>query len=228
VQAKNVNLDAADLTEYQDMIAKGYTTLLVGTATWKGGASCTSTIADYDFTKIPTTIKFHFGVKAPTSYINAQNTALTGTAFPNEESQRGIQTVTNQAVIAQLTFHLDHFFWESFVHDSPAHFDSFASHYAGATSTPTATMEDFVGVSFKPFKDALGNDVPWRSCVADYTPPTAGAMTFDTLGVPVDPAGDPATSIRDFADYTLYNHSTFGHLNADGLAFVKRNYPSPP
>jgi hypothetical protein len=53
-------------------------------------------------------------------------------------------------------------------------------------------------------------------------------MTFDTLTIPVNAAGDPARVIRDFYDYTTYNHSTFGHLNADGLSFVDRQYPSPP
>jgi hypothetical protein len=32
--------------------------------------------------------------------------------------------------------------------------------------------------------------------------------------------GNPATAIRDFYDYTQYNHSTFGHLNTDRLASV--------
>ena len=58
--------------------------------------------------------------------------------------------------------------------------------------------------------------------------PGVGAMSFDTLAIPVNPLGDPAQVIRDFADYTRYNHSTFGHLNADGLSFVDRQYPSPP
>jgi hypothetical protein len=53
-------------------------------------------------------------------------------------------------------------------------------------------------------------------------------MTFDTLTIPVSPNGNPAQAIRDFYDYTVYNHSTFGHLNADGLSFVDRQYPSPP
>ena len=56
-------------------------------------------------------------------------------------------------------------------------------------------------------------------------------MGFDTLSVNVDPTATcvqgNCTSIRDFFDYTLYNHSTFGHLNADGLSFVDRQYPSP-
>lgn len=226
--AKNINLDAADLTDYQEMIQKGYTTFLVGTATFKGTA-CTSTIAGYDFTKIPTTVHFRFGYVAPTTYVNAQNPDNDpAAAFPNEEHQRGLHTVQNQSTVAQTTFHIDHILWESFVHDSPAHFDPFAAKYAGATTPPTAVLEDFKGYAFKPFVDGLGQPLPWRSCLARYTPPTTGAMTFDTLGVPVNPTGNPATTIRDFYDYETYNHSTFGHLNSDGLAFVSRNYPSPP
>ncbi len=53
-------------------------------------------------------------------------------------------------------------------------------------------------------------------------------MGFDTLGVPVDPSGDPSTSIRDLYDYMTYNQSTQGHLNSDGLCYVQRHYPSPP
>jgi hypothetical protein len=227
--AKNINLDAAALTDYQEMIAKGYTTMLVGTAVWKGGASCTSTIGTYDFTKIPTTIKFRFGLTAPTSYINAQNPDNDPAApFANEEHQRGVQTTQNAVTVAQVTFHLDHLFWESFVHDSPAHFDQYAATKAGATGTPTVTMEDVKGRAFTPFVDALQQQLPWRSCLATYTPPATGAMKFDTLSVPVNPSGDPHTVMRDFFDYVLYNHSTFGHLNSDGLSFIQRNYPSPP
>lgn len=233
--AHNINLDAAAVTDYQDMIAKGYTTLLVGTATWKGnnnanlvGSGCTSTIAAFDFGGIPPVVKFRIGMTAPTSYINAQNPDLDpAQPFPGEEHQRGVNVVTNASQITQLTFHLDHAFWESFVHDSPAHFDQFAARYAGATSVPTVVLEDFQGKAFQPFVDAVGNPVPWRECLGD-APPTSGAMTFSTESVTVDPAGDPATSIRDFYDYTQYNQSTFGHLNADGLSFVERHYPSPP
>ncbi|HEX3482440.1 MAG TPA: hypothetical protein VHT91_45810 [Kofleriaceae bacterium] len=236
--AHNINLDAADLADYATMVTMGYTTLLVGTATWQGnnngtlpgGCTQTAVTPPYDFSVLPTTIKFKFGLIAPTVYRNAQNPDLTGNPNPNEEHPRGIQTAANQATIAQATFHIDHAFWESFVHDSPAHFDSFAARYVGVTPTPVATLEDYKGYSFKPFVDHLGHPLPFRSCVdaTAYTPPGTGAMTFDTLTIPVNPTGDPAMAIRDFYDYTTYNHSTFGHLNADGLSFVDRQYPSPP
>jgi hypothetical protein len=231
--AQNVNLDAAALADYATMVQAGYTTLLVGTATWQGAnSSCTQTAVTpaYDFGVLPTTVHFKLGITAPTYYRNAQNPALQGMAFPGEEHPRGVQTSSNQATIAQITLHLDHAFWESFVHDSPAHFDSFASRFAGQTSVSDMTMEDFRSYGFAPFIDAQGNEVPWRSClpVTDYTPPGTSAMSFDTESVPINLLGDPAQVIRDFSDYTRYNQSTFGHLNADGLSFVDRQYPSPP
>jgi hypothetical protein len=228
VQAHNVNLDAADLVEYQDMITKGNTALLQGTATWKGGSSCVTTNASYDFTALPPVVKFRLALKAPTSYINAQNPENDpADPFAGEEHQRGIKITDNASTIAQTTFHLDHAFWESFVHDSPAHFDQFAAHYIGTTGVPTAKLEDFVGASFTPVKDVNGATVPWRWCFVTPSPPPTGGLTFDTLSVPIDPTGSPSTSIRDFYDYTTYNHSTWGHLNSDGLSFVQRHYPSP-
>jgi hypothetical protein len=239
LSAKNINLDAAAITDYQEMVTKGYTTMLVGTATWQGnkngditdpGCTATTVTPAYNFSVLPKTVKVRIGLTAPTIYRNAQNPALTGTPLTNEEHPRGVVTVANQSTIAQLTFHLDHAFWESFVHDSPAHFDPYAARYAGATTTPTARLEDFKGYALKPFVDAQGHQLPWRSCLpgTDYTPPSAGAMTFDTLTIPLNATGNPAQVIRDFYDYALYNHSTFGHLNADGLSFVDRQYPSPP
>ncbi|HUL76759.1 MAG TPA: hypothetical protein VL691_05785 [Vicinamibacteria bacterium] len=235
--AKNVNLDASDLTDYQDMITHGYTVLYVGTATWRGdapGVTCTSTIPGYDFSKIPPVVDFRFGFAAPTSYINAQNPDNSpASPFPGEENQRGIAVKANTSTIAQATFHIDHPLWESFVHDSPIHFDQIAAQYASDTAAtdpaPTATLDGMVGVDFSAFEDALGNALPWRNCVGDaYTPPPGDQMHFDNLSVPyVLGSSDPAAALRDYRDFMTYNLSTFGHLNSDGLAYVSRNYPSP-
>lgn len=224
--AINVNLDAADLAEYQTMVDKGYTALFVGTATWKGGNACVTTGA-YDFTKLPMTIHFHLGFKAPASYLNAQNPDNTGTADPGEESPRGIQVDASSSIVSQVTFHLDHAFWESFVHDSPAHFDTFAAKVAGASGTPTVEMEDYVGYGIQPIEDASNATVPWRFCPPALPGTQSGGLTLDTLSIHYDPHGDPSMDIRDFYDYTVYNHSTWGHLNADGLSFVQRHYTSP-
>lgn len=226
--AKNVNLDATDLAAYQDMIQKGYSLYVEGVATWKG-AGCTSTSPSYDFGKLPKALNFKFGYKTPAVYSNCQNPDNDpADPFAGEEHERGVAVKGNTAVTAQLTFHLDHGFWESTEHDSPAHFDPFAARFFGAATVPTITTEDLVGVDFTAFKDSAGNPLPWRTCIADYTLPASTTMAFDSKGVPMNPAASPDQALRDYADYQAYNMSTLGHLNADGLCAVARSYPSPP
>jgi len=96
-----------------------------------------------------------------------------------------------------------------------------------AQGTYVVTLDNAVGVNYTAFKFQDG-PLPWRSCLDGYTPPTVDPqMGFDSLSIPYRPGGDPATALRDFADYLAYNQSTQGHLNADGLCFVERHYPSP-
>ena len=102
-RAKNVNLDAADLTDYQEMVTKGYTTLLVGTATWKGnnngtlhrlglhadhrGAGLRLQRAPHD-DQVPAS-----GSPRRRSTATRRTRRSRATPFPNEEHPRGIQTV---------------------------------------------------------------------------------------------------------------------------------------
>jgi hypothetical protein len=229
--AQNVNLDASDLADYQEMITKGYTVLYVGTATFRGGTSCSSPTGSpaYDFTKLPAVVNFRLGFTTPTTYVNCQNPDnAPATAFPGEEQQRGVAVKQNATTIVQTTFHTDHPFWDSFLHDSPAHFDQIAAQYVGVSS-PTATVEDMAAVKTfaDGFKDKDGAALPWRSCLPTYTPPDASAMHFDVQGRTVNTtATAPGAYLRDYRDYMTFNQSTFGHLNSDGLCFVKRNYPS--
>jgi hypothetical protein len=227
--AKVVNLDDQGKADYAVMQAKGYTVLYVGTATWKG-TSCTPA-TDKVLDAIPKVVNFKLGFKSPTTYVNCQNPD-NDPAKPlgKDEHERGVVIKANQPVTAQLTVHTDHPFWESFVHDSPAHFDMIAAQYAGAMGTPTAVLEDVVGIDPTAITDQKKNPVPWRTCSSFYTPPgkVGAQMGFDTQGVPVNPMGDPSKSIHDLYDFMTYNQSTQGHLNSDGLCFVKRGYASPP
>ena len=225
----NINLDARAQQDYGLMIANGWTVLYVGTATFKG-TGCTSTNPAYDFTKLPKVVKFKLGFASPTTYVNCQNPDNDpADPFGSEEHQRGIQIKSNATTIAQATVHTDHPFWESTRHDSPAHFDQLAA-YAKSDGAGgyVVTMGDLRGVNFTAFKDGDGKPLPWRSCVASYTPPnTSMAMNFDSQGIVYNPNGDPNKVLRDYTDYATYNQSTQGHLNSDGLCFVKRHYPSP-
>jgi hypothetical protein len=223
--AKRVNLSAEAEADYQTMIQKGYSVLYVGTATFKG-TDCTP--ADPVFDTLPKVVAFKLGFASPTSYRNCQNPDNDpATPFADEEHERGIIIKANQAVTAQVTIHTDHPFWESFKHDSPAHFDPIAAQYVGATGTPTAVLEDLADVDTEGFTTKTGSLLPFRSCTADYTPPSMGQLHFDTQGVAINPTGDPTKVLRGYADFMTYAQSTQGHMNSDGLCFVARNYRSP-
>ncbi len=227
--AKMLQLDAGD-ADYADMVKNGWVVLYVGTATWKGGSSCTSTDSSFDFSKLPATVNFRLGFKSPTTYVNCQNPDNDpAKALGDEEHERGVQVKANQTVTAQVTVHTDHPFWESFVHDSPAHFDQLAAlAVKDDNGDYTVTLDDTMGVNYTAFQ--FGKDpLPWRSCLSTYTPPNSNTqMGFDSLTIPYDPSGDPSKSMRDYMDYMTYDQSTQGHLNSDGLCFVDRHYPSPP
>jgi hypothetical protein len=229
--AKFLQMSATD-PDYQDMITNGYVVLYIGTATWRGtsGPACTTTDNTFDFTKLPQVVNFRLGFKSPTTYINCQNPD-NDPAKPlgSEDHERGVQVQANNTVIAQVTVHTDHPFWESFVHDSPAHFDQLAALATkDASGNFNVTMQQTIGVDYTGFK--FGSlALPWRACAPGYTPPNSNLqMGFDSLTIPHNPSGDPATSMRDYFDYMYYNQSTQGHLNSDGLCFVQRHYPSPP
>ncbi len=136
-------LDAQGMADYAMMQASGYAVLYVGTATFMG-TSCTPATG---FEAFPEVVRFKLGFKSPTTYVNCQNPD-DDPAKPlgMEEHERGIIIKGNQPVTGQLTVHTDHPFWESFVHDSPAHFDMIAAQYTLSTSTPTAVLEDLKGV----------------------------------------------------------------------------------
>lgn len=231
--AKFLQLQSTD-PDYQDMIANQYVVLYIGTATWRGngtgGAACSTTNASFNFSALPQVVNFRLGFKSPTSYINCQNPD-NDPARPlgTETHERGIQVQANNTVIAQVTVHTDHPFWESFVHDSPAHFDQLAALATkDANNNFNVSLAQTTGVNYTAFA-FNGAPLPWRACLSTYTPPNQNPqMAFDSLTIPYTPGGNPATSMRDYNDYMTYNQSTQGHLNSDGLCFVRRHYSSPP
>jgi hypothetical protein len=232
--AMNVNLDSPGLADYQDMTASGCVVLFVGTATFKGSdATCTAPGApsSYYATEYAgwplagQSVNFHLCFKSPTSYVNCQNPDNSGAPLSGEEAERGIFFKSTQSVIAQVTVHTDHPFWDSVLHDSPAHFDQYAATVAGQGQSgvfPTVTLEMTKGVPYAPaYKDAAGNPLYWRYCIATPTDVHAqftGPMAFDAQSV---------SGLADYYDYATYDQSTQGHLNSDGLCYVDRHYPSP-
>jgi hypothetical protein len=242
--AMNVNIDAAGLADYQTMIADGCAVLYVGTATFKGtdctcptAASATAACDPATYASWPAagqSVPFHLCFKSPTSYVNCQNPDNDpAKALAGEEHQRGIYFKKDMSIVAQVTVHTDHPFWDSVLHDSPAHFDQFAARVAGQGQSgvfPTVTTDLTAPVDYTAYQDAMGHALGWRYCIA---PPTdvhaelVGPMAFDAQSVPHTAGTDGCAGLRNYADFATYNQSTQGHLNSDGLCFVDRHYPSP-
>jgi hypothetical protein len=229
--AYDVNLGVDARSDYAQMVTDGCVVLYVGTATFKGNKSDANCYPP-DRARWPDVVNFRLCFKSPTTYANCQNPDNDpADPFPNEEHQRGVAFQTNASVIAQVTMHTDHPFWDSVLHDSPAHFDQFAARVVGQDGgMPTVTLEMTKGVDYTGYTDALGNVLSWRYCTE---PPTdvhakfTGPMRFDPQSVPPATGSDPVSGLRDYFDFATYNQSTQGHLNSDGLCVVQRHYPSP-
>lgn len=94
--ATKVNLDMAGEADLTEMVSRGYSHLLVGSARFKG-TSCTPT-GDSVLDALPKQVNFRFGFAVPVQYRNCQNPD-NGAAppFPNEEYQRGVSLRQNQS-----------------------------------------------------------------------------------------------------------------------------------
>ena len=162
------------------MISKGCAVMYVGVAKFAGKGACN---ADVEYANWPKEVNFRLCFKSPTSYLNCQNPDNTGEPLADDESQRGVAFETNDKIVAQLTFHTDHPFWDSTRHDSPAHFDQFAARVVGHDGgTPTVTLEDTVGLDYTAVDDALARPLRWRYCSepgTDAHPKFTGVMAFD-------------------------------------------------
>jgi hypothetical protein len=225
--AQNVNLDADAQAAYRAMAQNGWTVWLKGTATWKGDLgtpACRSTNAAYDFGRFPKVVNFAFGYRAPVNFKNCLNPEL------QPSDSRGVQTASNAQTTAQVTFHLDHPFWEALTEDAPLRWDVLAARRSVASGAGPAVIEVTnadLEIDFLAPKDAQMGAIPWRTCgPVNVGERTMGTVSYDPGTVAVNPAGG-AAGLKNLADYMTYNLSTFGHFNNDGLCFPDRQYPSP-
>ncbi|MEW5741000.1 MAG: hypothetical protein AB1938_18915 [Myxococcota bacterium] len=223
----DVNLDAEAEAAFREMASHGWSVWLAGTATWRGdlGApACRSTDSAYDFGRFPKSVSFSFGFRAPVDFKNCENPEL------SPAGSRGVQTQAGAETTAQVTFHLDHPFWEALEEDAPLRWDILAARKsvdAGAGAAMASLTEADLAFDFQAPKDAQGAAIPWRTCgPALANERSAGTVAYDPVNVPVNPSGGSA-GLKDLYDYMTYNLSTSGHLNNDGLCFPARNYPSP-
>ncbi len=211
--ATAVNLDAEGKALYADMVAKGQSMLLAGTATFKGTKP-----SDAVFAKMPPSVKFTLGFANPSSYLNCRNTDLAevGGEFP-----RGVQAKAGAATIAQITIHTDHAFWSKLnVEGTELHFDPIAAasstYGAASPAEGVVTIDDLAAFDVTGFKAKDGTPLPDRSLVADYVP-QPGQLKFDANGTSF-------AKVNSYASYMAYAAAAGGHLNADGECEVKNDF----
>lgn len=204
MSSTNVNLDGEDYTAYQTMINRGWTQLVEGTATYRGTAPAMGTA----FASYPTTVRFSLGYGAAAEYLNCYNPDNGGKETP------GVQPNAGRAVRAQLTFHMDHIFWESLgAEDPPLHFDPFAARAMTMGTMGVVTMDDLMGVVPSNLRDRMMRQVPDRGGqTRGYTVRSPDALSYSTGGV---------QGVNDLRDFVVYSARASGHLNADGLCAVR-------
>jgi hypothetical protein len=207
--ATNVNLSREQFADYNEMIAKGWTFLLVGNATYRGRAPMPGTPeADY-----PTTIRFRYGFGAPAEYLNCQNPDNGADGAP------GVAPRTTGAVRAQITFHIDHLFWLRLnVEDPPPRFDHFAARARPAAMGAAAlsTLDDLMGVSPNNIVDRMMRPVPDRG---------GQTMGYTAPGPRLIAESNGATSGDDLRSFIAFSSRAMMHLNADGLCFTRPTGP---
>jgi len=208
--ATNVNLSREQFADYQEMIAKRWTLLVTGTATYRGRAPMMGTpSADY-----PTSVRFRYGFGAPASYINCNNPDNGG-----EEGSPGVAPRATGPARAQITLHMDHLFWLRLnVEDPPPHYDQFAARAtAGAMGMPaTSTLDDLMGVVPTNLVDRMMRPIP------DRGEQTAGYMA---MGMRLLAETNGSSGLDNMRAFVAFSTRAFAHFNADGLCFVRPTGP---
>ena len=202
--AANVNLDPAGVALYEQMIRRAWSQYVEGTAMYRGTTvGLAPAFADY-----PSTVTFRLGWAAPAQYINCNNPDNGGADMP------GVQPSASTAARAQLTFHMDHLFWGALgVEDPPPHFDPFAARSQVVAGRSVVTLDDLQGVAVTNLVDRMLRPVPDRGAqTRGYTPRNADALSYDLGG---------SSNLHDLRDFVTFSARSNGHLNADGLCYVR-------
>ena len=222
-----VNLTPDQKADYDLMVSKGWSKLYRGQATYVG----TETTAPHQdlFNNFPTTIYFIMGWNDATHYINCIN-PNNGNGEEDNLANRGLQTNTNNATVAQVTQHVDHVFWDKLRQEGAnLRFDPYAA-WAPANTSPTnpfdmTTLHHPLSALFNDGVTPIPDRTPLQNPpTGSYTPgegASNGNIAFDTNGV-------PAANVPDIIDFMAFSAQSQMHLNANGLCYVVGQNASDP
>lgn len=210
---QNVNLSADATGAVNAMLAGGWTKYISGTATYRGRMA--TAMVDPEFQNYPRVVRFSFGFNDRASYVNCHNPQI---GAEDVAANRGVQVSMMGKVSAQITMHTDHSFWdEADVEGTPLHFDPIAARVPDFGMSPmgmsSVSLDDLQGVMPSALTTRTGMPVRNRGTmtmgVTDNSPPPSYSVN------------SAAGSIRDLREFVIYNTRAQGHLNSDGICFVR-------
>jgi hypothetical protein len=234
----NVNLSDDEFQIYQTMVTNHWDKYVEATATYVGTCDCapgencpvTSAALKSAFDSLPTTFSFHFGWNDHTTSLNCIN-PFNGNMKEGDLANRGIQTRSNGAVVAQITILPDPLFWDKLKQDGvPLRLDPIA---AWAVGLPAGQELDLATLADKPFLPARfmdGTPIPDRGVCQN----TRGVMGY-TMSDQADPTqvslnldGIPASNIAGLANFMAMSAQWQTRMNANGICYVfGQNAPDP-
>ncbi|HUJ57694.1 MAG TPA: hypothetical protein VLX92_04365 [Kofleriaceae bacterium] len=175
----------------------------------------------------PPQVHFVFGWNDATSSINCIN-PFNGDMDEANLMNRGVQPDTNGAVVAQVTIHTDHVFWDKLKQEgTPLRMDYIAA-WAGADTNSTPL--DLGTLGTKPLATTFSDGTPLPDRAPYLNNPT-GTFTTDQTNpnqVTLDLNGVPSSDISGLSAFMAFSAQSQTHLNANGLCYIIGQNASDP
>jgi hypothetical protein len=241
--ATNVNLTDDEFAIYQTMVQNHWDKYIEGTATYVGTSDCPdpttcdvvnpttgkSIKQEFQAVDAVSPLTFKFGWDDHTSSLNCIN-PFNGDMDEANLANRGVQTNSSGAAIAQVTIHTDHVFWDELKHEgAPLRMDPLA---AWAVGTPAGTELDLGTLGSKPIAPvtfADGTPIPDRGLAQNV--PQMGYTATDQANpaqIELNLNGVPASNIAGLSNFMAFSAQSQTHLNANGLCYIEgQNAPDP-
>ncbi len=225
--ATQINLTSSQFADYDLMVQKGWSKLYRGTATYVGTGTYPDPTVQSKFAAFPTTIHFAFGWNDGTQNLNCINPDF---GDETDSANRGVEPTSSGAVIAQVTLHVDHAFWDILKQEgAPLRFDPLA---AWAPQGTTAAAPFWINtLAAKPIAATFSDGTPLPDRAPDQTQLSGTPFTTDQSNpaqVTLNLNGVPASDIGGLADYMAFSAQSQMHLNANGLCYIVGQNASDP
>jgi hypothetical protein len=233
--ATQVNLSSSQGPDYDLMVQKGWSKYVRGHAVFAGITGPNTYPPDAgiaaQFNALPSTIYFSFGWDDSGGVLNCNNPQL---GFTGEDSPttRGIKPSPTAPVIAQITLHVDHVFWDTLrLEGTPLRFDQVAAWATGSNSDPTEPLQiQDLGVLANTLAATFADGTPLPDR-APYQTPTSSCYVSNQsnpLQVTLALNGVPGSVVSNLADFMAFSAQAQMHMNADGLCYEVGQHASDP